>query len=120
MSVDCEAFIGYTTTIKTNLNNDDYDFLWNFIEKHTEYNLYDCKGKVTLAIDGMSGEYARLVFVDEHIKECWVRGKDYFPLSGPSEMPDNIYEELNKAYKLIYNTELDKSTIEYALWFQFN
>ena len=118
MSVSCEAYIGYTVTLKTDLNSSDFDFFWDFIEAHGEYNQYDCKGKVLLVTDGMCGEYARLVFVDEHIEECWIEGKDYFPLKSPS-VPDNVYEELNKAYKAMYDGELDEGLIEYALWFQF-
>ena len=119
MSVDCEAYIGYTVTLETNLNSDDFEFFWNFLEAHGEYNQYDCKGKVLLVTDGMNGEYARLVFVDEHIRECWIEGKDYFTLQSPP-VPDNVYEELNKAYRAMYDMDLDRNLIEYALWFQFS
>lgn len=121
MSVSCEAYIGYTVTLKTNLNGDDFDFFWDFLETHGEYNQYDCKGKVLLITDGMCGDYARLVFVDEHIEECGVNGgKDYFPLRSLPTIPDNVYEELNKAYKSMYDDELDKGLIEYSLWFHFS
>ena len=119
MSVSCEAYIGYTVTLKTNLNSDDFDFFLDFKEKHSEYNLYDCKGKVQLVVDGMNGDYARLVFVDEHIKECWIEGKDYFSLKSPQIIPDNVYAELDKAYSLMYQKDLDEIKIDYALWFQF-
>ena len=118
MSVSCEAYVGYTVTLKTNLNSDDFDFFMDFSESHSEYNQYHSKGKVQLVVDGMCGEYARLVFVDEHIEECWIEGKDYFPLKSLA-VPDNVYEELNKAYKTMYGGELDEGLIEYALWFQF-
>ena len=118
MSVSCEAYIGYTVNLKRDLHGNDFDFFNDFIEEHGEYNLYDCKGKVLLVVDGMCGDYARFVFVDEHIKECWIEGKDYFPLKSPS-VPDDVYAELNKAYKLMYGKELDKAMVEYALWFQF-
>lgn len=119
MSVDCEAYIGYTVTLKTNLSGKDFDFFSEFKETHTEYNQYDCKGKVLLVVDGMCGGYARFIFVDEHIKECWIDGKDYFALKSPS-VPNNVYEELNLAYETMYGKELDASLIEYALWFQFS
>ena len=119
MSVDCEAYIGYTVTLDTNLDSDDFEFFNNFIEAHGEYNQYDCKGKVLLVADGMNGEYARLVFVDEHIKECWIEGKDYFSLKSPP-VSDNVYEELNKAYRAMYDMDLDRNAVEYALWFQFS
>lgn len=120
MSVSCEAYIGYTVTLKTDLNCDDFDFFLDFKEKHSEYNLYDCKGKVTLVVDGMNGDYARLVFVDEHIEECWIEGKDYFSLKSQSPVPDNVYAALDKAYGLMYQKELDEIKIDYALWFQFS
>ena len=119
MSVSCEAYIGHTVTLKTNLNGKDFDFFDDFMETHGEYNQYDCKGKVLLVVDGMNGSYARLVYVDEHIEECWVEGKHYFPLKNPA-IPDNVYEELNKAYHLMYGKELDKTLVEYALWFGFS
>ena len=118
MSVDCEAYIGYTVTLKTDLDSDDFEFFDDFQEAHSEYNQYDCKGKVSLVVDGMCGEYARLMFVDEKINECWVEGKDYYALKSPS-VPDNVYAELNKAYQLMYGRELDIGQIEYALQFCF-
>jgi hypothetical protein len=118
MSVDCEGYIGYTVTLKENLTSNDFDFFNDFSEEHGEYNKYYSKGKVLLIVDGMSGDFARLILVDEKIEDCWIDGKDYFALQS-SPVPDNVYEELNKAYKLMYNKDLDKSLIEYALWFLF-
>ena len=71
-----------------------------------------------LVVDGMSGDFARLIFVEDKIEDCWVDGKDYFALKS-GDIPDNVYDELNKAYQLMYGKELDKSLIEYALWFLF-
>lgn len=119
MSVSCEAYVGYTVTLKTDLRSEDFEFFDEFLESHGEYNQYDCKGKVLLVTDGMNGDYARLVFVDEHIKESWVEGNDYYPLRSVI-LPDNVYEELNKAYKAMYEKELDRKTVEYALWFVFS
>ena len=118
MSTDCRAYIGYTVTLGTNLNSSDFEFFDDFLETHNEYNQYDCKGKALLVMDGMCGEYARLVFVDEEIKECWISGKDYFSLKS-THISDNVYEELNRAYQSMYKKDLDKGLIEYALWFQF-
>ena len=121
MSVDCEAFIGYTITLKEALSHEDFDFFAKFTNKHNEYNQWnhDSKSKVKLYQDGMNGLYARLVYIDEHIEECWITGKDYFPLRSKS-IPNDIYDELNKAYKLMYKKDLDKNLIEYSLWFHFS
>ena len=118
MSVSCEAYIGYTVTLKTNLDSEDFEFFNDFAENHGEYNQYDCKGKVLLAVDGMCGMYARFVFVDEYFEDCWEVGKDYYRLRSQS-VPDDVYNELNKAYKAMYDKDFDKNLIEYALWFQF-
>lgn len=119
MSTTCEAYIGWTVTLKKNLNSDDFEFFNGFREQHGEYCQYDCKGKVLLSVDGMCGDYARLTYVDEHIKECWIDDKDYFPLKSPA-VPDDIYAMLNEAYHLLYGKDLNKSLVEYALWFQFS
>ena len=120
MSITCEAYIGWTVTLKENLNSNDFDFFNEFCEQHNEYNQYDCKGKVLLSIDGMSGHYARLIYVDEYIKECWIEeNKNYFSLKNPS-IPDDIYSVLNEAYRLLYDKDLDKNLVEYALWFHFS
>ena len=129
MSVDCEAYIGYTVTLKTNLNSADFNFFNDFEDRHAEYSQwshkhdedgkYNREGKVLLVIDGMSGHYTRLIFVDEYMERCWVEGKRYFPLKSQS-ISDDAYEELNKAYQLMYGKELDKDLIEYALWFHFS
>ena len=121
MSVRCEAFIGYTVTLKTNLKSDDWELIEEFEEKHNEYDFYNYRereGKVLLVVDGMNGLYARFVYVDEHIEECWIDGKDYFPLRSQS-VPNDIYEKINKAYRDMYGKDLDKGLIEYALWFRF-
>ena len=119
MSTCCEAFIGYTVTLKEGLNSNNFEFFEKFKEKHGEYSLYDCKGKVSLFVGGINGEYARLVYVEEHIKECWIEGKDYFSLKG-QPVPDDIYAELNKAYQLLCGKALNKNHVEYALWFHFS
>lgn len=119
MSVDCEAYIGYMVTLATDLDSGAFEFFNEFSELHDEYNLYDCVGNVVLVVDGMCGSYARFVFVDEHIEDCWISGKDYFPLKNHGEIPENVYEELNKAYMALYGTRLDRDQIEYALLFVF-
>lgn len=123
MSVDCTGYIGYTVTLKRDLYGDDFDFFNDFDDEHGEYSQWDFKNKSTervrLVVDGMNGEFARLIFVEHKIEDCWINGKDYFALQSQS-VPDNVYEELNKAYKLMYDKDLDKSLIEYALWFLFS
>lgn len=122
MSVDCTGYIGYTVTLKRDLDSKDFRFFDDFEDKHSEYSKWDFNRtgneRVRLVVDGMSGEFARLIFVDEKIEDCWINGKDYFALKS-QPIPNDVYDELNKAYRLMYDKELDKSLIEYALWFLF-
>ncbi len=121
MSVDCTGYVGYTVTLKEDLSHTDFDFFNNFEDEHNEYSMWEHKRpteKVRLIIDGMNGSFARLIFVDEKFEDCWINGKEYFSLRSQS-VPDDVYEQLNKAYKLMYGKDLDKSLIEYSLWFLF-
>ena len=121
MSVSCEAYIGYTVTLKKGLNHEDFDFFGKFTEEYPEYGDYNGeshKDKVTLIVDGMNGCYARLMYVDKHIENCWIEDETEFRLRCEN-IPDDVYEELNKAYTLMYNKRLDDCLIEYSLWFHF-
>ena len=121
MSVDCTGYIGYTVTLKRDLDSDDFDFFTDFDDEHKEYSMWEHRKpteNVRLVIDGMSGDFARFVYVEHKIEDCFIDGKDYFKLNG-ADIPEEVYAELNKAYRLMYNKELDKSLIEYALWFLF-
>ena len=108
MSVNCEAYIGYTVNLATHLIDDDFDFFYEH-----EIDL----PRVCLIVDGIRGHYARLIYVDEEF-DCWVDEKEYFALKAP-EVTDKIYEALNEAYKSMYNKDLDREKIEYALSFHF-
>lgn len=122
MSVDCTGYVGYTVTLKRDLNRDDFDFFNDFDDEHEEYSMWEFNKpteKVRLIIDGMCGEFARLIYVDYKIEDCSIDGKDYFELRN-APIPDDVYDELNRAYRLMYDKDLDKSLIEYALWFLFS
>lgn len=116
MSVSSDQFIGYTVTLKEDLTSDDFDFYDDFTTKYTEYDQYIGKEKVLLVVDGMNGLYARLVFVDTCIKDSWANENDYIVLRN-SPIPEEVYDALNKPYKLMYGKDLDKTLIEYATWF---
>lgn len=110
MSVSCEAYIGYTVTLATNLKEEDFEFFY----QAEDIELPD---RVQLIVDGMCGHYARLIYVDEII-DCWCDNKEYFALKSPN-VNDKIYNALNLAYKALYNKDLDRESIEYALSFHF-
>lgn len=108
MSISCEAYVGFTITLATNLTNEDFDFF-------DEYEI-DLP-RVRLIVDGMCGHYARLIYVDDCF-DCWVDGKEYYLLRN-QEITDEIYEVLNQVYKQMYNKDLDREQIEYALSFHY-
>ena len=114
MSTRSNLYVGYTVTLKTDLSGNDFNFFDEFTSKHGEYTDKG-KGCVLLICDGMSGEYARLVFIDAHISDVWSETDDYVVLRDIS-VPDEVYNELNKPYKMMYGKDLDKNLIQYALW----
>ena len=114
MSVDCALYIGYTVNLKNDLSSDDFDFFNNF----DGYNRWNCEGKVVLLVDGMNGDYARMIFVDKKINGIW-ECDDYYKLQYRNT-PDEVYNELNKLYMSMYGKELNKELIEYAITVHFN
>jgi len=119
MSISCEGFIGFTVNVAEGFIPREKFWEYNdFLDEHKEYDRRDCKEKVRFVTDGMNGLYVRLIFVKEFLGECWNEGKDYFSLEQPM-VPENVYQELNKAYKKLCGKELNEADIDYALWFHF-
>lgn len=111
MSVSCEAYIGYTVTLATDLKEEDFEFFDNAED-------IELPDRVQIIIDGMCGHYARLIYVDR-VLDCWCDDAEYFPLKCPEGIPDKIFRDLNKAYCALYKKLLNKSQIEYALSFHY-
>lgn len=108
MSISCEAYVGYAVTLKTDLKEEDFDFFYDVED-------IELPARVQIIIDGMCGHYARLIYVDENF-DCWVDNREYYPLKSPT-VTDEIYDKLNQVYKQMYNKDLDRESIEYALSF---
>jgi hypothetical protein len=127
MSVDIEKIKGFTITLKENLTHEDFEFFENVEEKHKEfayrgkYSQFGMKpNQVALVVDGMNGNYARLVYVEKTAEVYDVDyDETYIPLK-QKEMTEDIYNEMNECYKMIYGKDLDKEKIEYALWYHFS
>lgn len=114
MSVDCDMYLGYTVTIRNGMTNEDFDELDKF--ENAKYNGRD--GKIKLVIDGMNGDYARLIYVDRHNK--YVYGDENEPYQEiDKKIPEGIYKELNEAYMEIQGVSLDKRLVKYALWWHW-
>ena len=111
MSISCEAYVGYTVTLKTDLTDEDFDFF-------REAENIEFPKRVQLIVDGMCGHYARLIYVDEVI-DCRCDSKEYYPLNKHAVVTVEIYDELNKVYKQMYDKKLDSYEIKYALSFHF-
>ena len=121
MSVECNRIVGWTVKIQEKeLSNDDFDFYNEFTENNKEYdfNGFDAEpNKVYFIVDGMNGEYARLVYA-----ESTGTGDDYcydeiqYLKLAETEVPEHIFNKLNKAYKKLKGEELDKKLIEHAMW----
>ena len=127
MSVDTERIIGFTITLKEDLTHEDFEFFENVEKKHKEfayrekYSQFGMKpNQVALVVDGMNGNYARLVYV-ENVKEVYgAYDEEPYTLLRPTEIPEEIYNVLNIAYQKIYEMPLDKKLIEYALWYHWS
>ena len=127
MSVDIEKIKGFTITLKENLTHEDFEFFENVEKKYKEfayrekYSQYGMKpNQVALVVDGMNGDYARLVYIE---KTAEVYDVDYDEIYIPlkqKEITEEIYNEMNECYKMIYGEDLDKDKIEYALWYHFS
>lgn len=110
MSVSCEAYIGYTVTLATDLKEEDFEFFYNAED-------IDLPDRVQIIVDGMCGHYARLIYVDRAF-DCWCDYAEYFALKSP-EVTDKIFSDLNKAYYALYGKLLNREKIEYALSFHY-
>lgn len=127
MSVDIERIIGFTVKLKEDLSHNDFEFFENVEEKHKEFayggenSQFNMKSNaVALVVDGMNGNYARLVYV-ENVKRVYdAYDEEPYTLLRPIEVPEDIYNELNMAYQKIYDIPLDKKLIEYALWYHWS
>lgn len=124
MSVRCEQFIGYTLTIKENLTSADFEQLNDFLTKHPEYETNKRTGQVALVVDGMSGHYARLVYVEKHINfdNDVETDETYCKLS--NEKPDyDVYSAITQVYEELFGTPfgfVNANRIEHAMWLHYS
>lgn len=129
MSVECEMFIGWTVKlIEEDVTNEDFDFFNNLEETNPNFEAFkgkysqytDDNTKVKLIVDGMSGEYVRLIYIAKN-RNIWdFDDEDTYDKLSSEEVPEDIYNELNECYKQIYNKDLEKDKVEYALWYHWS
>lgn len=121
MSVNCEAYIGFTVNIAENLSHDEFETFDEYNMQYPEYNRYNhnFKSRVRLIVDGMNGFYARLVYIDKFIDEISMGFANHYSKLRAVPVPDDVYRDLNTAYEKLMHKKLDKGDVEYAFWLHF-
>ena len=122
MSVSCEQFIGYTLTVKEKLTHEDFEFFHEFLDKHPEYRKNRDKGQVALIIDGMNGEYARLVYIEKNLKDCQYDGDEFYNKLSDEKPDYEVYSAITQVYEELYGTAfgfVNANRIEHAMWFHY-
>lgn len=127
MSITIEKIKGFTVTLKENLNANDFDFFDALEEKYEEFAFdgeygqgYMKPNQVALVVDGMDGDYARLVYI-ESVKEIYNADEtDKYMSLKEKPITEEIYKKLNEVYQKIYEKPLDVMLIDYALWFHWS
>ena len=125
MSVDCRIFTGLTIELAHDLNSFDFKKYHKFVEKYPELDEYtydraDREGKLLLIVDGMSGEFLRLVHVDKLINGNIGESNEFVELAAPDSCFSlelfkkmcEIYEEYNREPPAL-------SDFKYAMWSQW-
>lgn len=129
MSVNCEMFIGWTVKlIDKKVTSEDFDFFNHLGETNPNFEAFkgkysqyvDDATKVKLVVDGMSGEYVRLIYIIKN-RNIWdFDDEDAYDKLSNEAVPEDIYNELNECYKQIYNKALERDKVEYALWYHWS
>lgn len=117
MSVEWKAYLGYTVNVKNNISNEDFEIYDAFLNEHPEYNRYDAENRVSLVVDGMNGQYARLIFALKTFDDAWEG--DYYKIYGQTAF-EPVYSQLTEAYHLLTGNLLDPTAVELALWFNYS
>lgn len=122
MSVECNQIIGWTVKIKEDLNSDDFEKFDEFKDEHLELSLSlnDEPNRVYLVVDGMNGDYARLVYAEyTGTGEDVCDGESYLKLHDKG-VPNEIFCALNKVYQELTGDPLDESKVEHSMWFHWS
>lgn len=122
MSVECNKIKGWTVRIKeSDLTQEDFDFCNDFTNENPQYDFNGFSSKpnqVYFIHDGMDGEYIRLVYAEKTgtgYDHCY-DDEQYLSLNNDG-VPEEIYHQLNEVYEKLYNKKLDKTLIDYAVWY---
>lgn len=122
MSVRVDKYFGWTIELKKELNCNDFEFYNNFIEKHQNLNEYG-KGvmpnEIKLILNGMSGLFARLIYIlSVSYDVAWV-DEDNDVLNETLKeniVPESTFKELNEIYVQLTGQELQKEQVKLKEW----
>ena len=125
MSVDCRIITGLTIEFAHDLNSFDFKKYHKFVEKYPELDEYtydraDREGKLLLIVDGMSGEFLRLVQVDRLINGNMGDGNEFVELAAPnSSFNLELTNKMREIYKEYTGEYPALSDFKYAMWSQW-
>ena len=117
MGVSVNKYFGWTIDLKTDLNCNDFDFYYKFIDEHPNLDQWkNCMpNEIKLILDGMSGLFARLVYVlSVSYDVAWVDEDNDILNDTLKEniVPENIFKELNTIYLQLTGQELQKEKVK--------
>lgn len=121
MSVVCSRVKGFTVNLPVVKSFDELEEIFGDELDSLYFSNYSSKpGKAYLFPDSYDGEYFRLCYAENTggTYDFTEDDEQYFKLQD-KEIPEETYNQLNYLYKKIMNEELDKSKIEYALFYQW-
>lgn len=125
MSVDCRIITGLTIEFAHDLNSFDFKKYHKFVEKYPELDEYtydraDREGKLLLIVDGMSGEFCRLVQVDKLIAGNIGEGNEFVELAAPSScFNPELIGKMSEIYKEYTKKLATPADFKYATWSQW-
>lgn len=122
MSVRVDKYFGWTVELKNELNSEDFDFYNEFRDSHQNLSQYG-KGalpnEIKLVVNGMSGLFARLIYiVSVSYDVSWVEEDNDILNQSLKEkvIPDNILNELNIVYMQLMGEKLKKEQVALKEW----
>lgn len=115
MGVRVDKYLGYVVNIQDEWNKltEEERDLW-LDTKHTDtfkayYLSGDCKDKITVIYDGMSGQYTKLVYVVEYFSATCDDDEKIVGVVnkylGSAEVPNEIRQKLREVYKEIFSLD---------------
>lgn len=130
MSVECRIVVGVTIDLyETELSHEDFDMIHKFIEAHPELDEYNYRydereGKPLLIYDGMSSDFARLVWPDKVIEPGMLGdGNEFIESYIPSPMSDpdigTKIATLTELYEEFTGEPCGRERVKYAMWSQW-